>query len=138
MQSGNLVSLATLRARIKQLADKIDAPPSYLPAFENSRQDGSHHVEIDRQYHWVVCERGSEFQRRSTSDVDELLFWVFSSITFSMAVDFEFAHRRSGEDARRQLFSKQEEFLGKLFQSWADREAQDHQVILQRNPFRDN
>jgi hypothetical protein len=137
MQSANLVSLNTLRSRVDQLAAKINAPAAYLPTYGQSRHDGSHHLEVDRMYHWVVCERGSEIQRRSTSDLDELLFWVFSAITFSMAVDFEVAHRHSGEDFRRQLFWKQKELLATLFPSWADREARDHQRILQKSPFRD-
>jgi len=137
MQNANLVSLETIRTRIEHLAAEIDAPATYLPTFGNSRHDGSHHIELDRLYNWVVCERGSELQRRSTADLDELLFWVFSTVTFSMAVDFELAHRRSREDFRRQLFQKQEELLSKLSQPLADREARDHQAILQRNPFRD-
>ena len=137
MQNANLVSLDTIRKRIEHLAAKISAPPIYLPTFGNSRHDGSHHIALDRLYHWVVCERGSELERRSTTDLDELLFWVFSTVTFSMAVEFEVAHRRNAEDFRRQLFRKQEELLSKLSQPWADRETRDHRTILQENPFRD-
>ncbi|WP_439538071.1 Imm63 family immunity protein [Sphingomonas sp.] len=137
MEDPNLESLDAISGRIKHLASTICAPGTYLPTFAQSRHDGTPHIEVDRQYHWIVCERGYEIQRRSTSDLDELLFWVFSSVTFSMAMDFELDHRRDGEDCRRQIFQKQEELLSLLSEPWADREARDHQARLRENPFRD-
>jgi hypothetical protein len=137
MENAYLESLDVISGRIKRLASTIHAPAPYLPTFAQSRHDGSHHIEVDRQYHWVVCERGYELQRRSTSNLDELLFWVFSSVTFSMAMDFELDHRRDGEDCRRQIFQRQEELLSMLSETWADREARDHKARLEENPFRD-
>jgi len=45
---------------------------------------------------------------------------VFEGVTFSMACDFELKHRKTNQDFRRQLFSKQEELLGTDDQKWGN------------------
>lgn len=72
------------------------------------------------------------------SDLDELLYWIFKGATFSMAADFEVAHRRENEDFRRILFSKQIELLSQLSPEWALRMAEEHNRTLQDPPFRDS
>ena len=84
-----------------------------------------------------MVERGEELSRDIASDMDDLLFMIFSSVTFSMACDFELKHRRKQEDTRRQLFSKQEELLGVLNEEWKIREQKEHQQILLKHPFKD-
>lgn len=45
---------------------------------------GGPHVEIVRgKYHYVVCERGSEDERKTTTDEDELLYWLISVLSVS-------------------------------------------------------
>ncbi len=130
-------ALASIERQVRKLAEKIGAPTSYLPTFGQSEHSGKPHVEVGDAYFFVVCERGTEFERRRTDDRDELLFWVFSSVTFSMASDWEVRNRCQGEDSRRQLFAKQEELLAALSPEWAAREADDHRHIIERHPFRD-
>ena len=123
--------------RVRQLAAGLVGAVEFLPSFGTSRQDGMPHVEVSDAYFFVVCERGSELERRRTEDFNELLFWIFSSVTFSLAVRWEVSHRRDGEDPRRQMFAKQIELLEILSPPWAAREAQDHRRILLRHPFND-
>jgi hypothetical protein len=130
-------SLGAIESEVRRLAEKLGAPASFLPTFGHSRHDGTPHVEVGEAYFFVACERGTEFERRTTGDLDELLFWVFSTVTFSMACDWEVRHRREAEDFRRQLFARQIELLATLSPKWAAREADDHRRILQRRPFND-
>ena len=124
--------------RVEQLARrKIGAPVAYLPTFGASQHDGTPHIEAADTYSFVVCERGAERERRSTDDLDELLFWVFSAVTFSMASDWEIRHRRPDEDTRQLLFAKQEELLNALAPEWGEREAEHHRRIVEQHPFRD-
>lgn len=121
---------------IRQLAGRIGVPETLVPGTVPSGW-GAPHIEVDGRYHFVVCERGLELERRSTSDLDELLYWVFGSATFSMAVDFEVAHRRDHEDARRQVFDRQRELLIKLNPDWAIRRDREVAEILANHPFND-
>lgn len=58
---------------------------------------GDHHTTSDPS---VVVERGIEWERRKTNDLDKLLYWIFANLTFSMAVEYELAHRVEGQDFR--------------------------------------
>lgn len=112
--------------------------PSQRSLHITPRHDGSAHVEVVGDlYNYVVTERGSEFERRPAADKDELLYWLFADVTFSLACDFEARHRISGEDSRRQLFSKQVELLKHLKAAWAEREQKEHEQILAEHPFQD-
>lgn len=80
--------------------------------------------------HWVVQERGIELERRTTLNRDELLYWVFQSVTFSMAADWEVLRRDHTEDFRRALFTKQFELLGRLHRPWVARRKAELGPIL--------
>jgi hypothetical protein len=137
-----------MRSRTDLLKDKYERLCSLLPLLPHPSQrtlqftpqhDGSAHVElVGDLYNYVVTERGSEYERKSTRDEDELLYWLFADVTFSLASDFEVRHRISGQDSRRQLFSKQVELLGLLRPAWAEREQKEHERIIAEHPFQDD
>jgi len=101
------------------------------------RGDGSPYIEISDAYHFVVEERGLELERRKTSDLDELLYWVFDGVTFTVASSFELRNRRPNEDSRRQLFAKQEELLNLASEAWGRRKEVEHEGVLANYPFND-
>jgi G3E family GTPase len=147
-------SLADLEKIVDELAAKIEAPASLLPTYGHSL-DGAHpHIEVTHgeaahedaddsetdhagMWHYVTVERGQELERKTTRDLDELLYWIFASVTFSMAVKYKGKHRVSGQDFRRIMFQKQEELLGQLNESWKRREEEEHRFILAKHPFDD-
>ena len=132
------LNLSQIKYRVTKLATTIEAPRSTFPTFGYSDQNGHPHVEVDLHgYHYVVEERGQELRRRTTSDLDELLYDIFESITFSLACDYELANRVSDKDTRRMIFSHQEELLSQLHQAWGERRKQEHKQILQKSPFDD-
>lgn len=132
-----LLTLRTVRRRITALAGRLGAGPDRLPTFGRSRRDGRPHVEVGDSYCFVVCERGQLFERRCSTDLDQLLYWVFAEVTLAMAIEHELRHRRPGEDHRRQLFAKQVELLALLSPAWAERQAEEHRRLLEEHPFRD-
>jgi hypothetical protein len=132
-----LLSLGAIEGRVRRVAERLSGAGAYLPTFEQSRHDGSPHIEVGDGYFFVVCERGSELERRKTLELDELLFWVFSSIAFSLASRWELDNRRRDEDSRRQVFAKQVDLLSALSPEWARREAEAHRRILLEHPFSD-
>ncbi|HSL44574.1 MAG TPA: Imm63 family immunity protein [Anaerolineales bacterium] len=132
------LSLNGIKSEIDRLAAKIEAPKSLLPTYGHSI-DGAHpHIEVDaRGYHYIVVERGQEDSRVTTTSLDELLFEVFKHITFSLACQYELKHRIEGQDFRRLLFRYQEALLSMLSSEWAEREAREHERILQNYPYDD-
>ena len=129
------VNLNRIRTIVKEYGSLIGVPTASV--FAAPRGDGSPYIEIGDAYQFVVEERGIELERRKTSDLDELLYWLFDGITFSIAFDYELFHRRISEDSRRQLFAKQEALLGQISAEWRDRKQAEHRHILDRYPFND-
>ena len=131
-------NLPEIEAEVSRLAATVGASGYVLPTFGHSQDGARPHIEADsRGYHYVVVERGQELRRDTTRDLNELLYHVFESVTFTLACDYERTHRIAGEDFRRQLFARQVELLSSLSQTWAERELRDHQKILQQHPFND-
>lgn len=122
-----------VESRVKDLAKLIGAPKHLLPTFGFSEQSGLPHIEITGDiYHFVVCERGSEFNRKTTKDLKELLFWIFDSVTFSMACDLELKNRRNDEDFRIQLFQIQEDLISKIDDDYAMTLKNKHDKLLNK------
>ncbi|MAG93892.1 MAG: hypothetical protein CMJ48_09105 [Planctomycetaceae bacterium] len=123
---------------MKTLSRVIDAPSSLSVVPSVSDGFGAPHVEItDSEYHYVVAERGIECERRRTSNIDELLYWILGSITFDMACTYELSHRNPTKDFRRLLFAHQLELVRKLDSGWAERRSGEIDAILAKHPFDD-
>lgn len=132
-------SLAQIEADVCSMASTIAAPAQALPTFGRSR-DGAHpHIEVSAgAYHHVVVERGIELERRSTTDYQELLCWVFADVTHQMAFEFELHHRVEGQDARRLAFRRQLELMALLGPVFEDRARRNIERILRKAPYRDD
>lgn len=130
------LDLPRIQLEVNRRAALIGAPAALLPTYGRTEDGARPHLEVNEAgYHYVVVERGVELERMTTRDLDELLYAVFQSVTFSLACQFEVRHRIEGEDCRRQMFRCQEELLQKLDPWWARRRWQEHQDILKRHPF---
>ncbi len=130
--------MAEIRSKVYELATIIGASKDMLPTFGVSEHSGRPHVEADANgYHFVVAERGQEFHRHTSFDIDEILYDVFQTITFNLACKYELNYRIHGQDFRRIMFEQQEELLSKLSPSWGERRKREHAEILQENPYND-
>ena len=131
-------TLSEIEAEVNHLAAKIGATGYVLPTYGRTEDGARPHIESDaRGYHYVVVERGQELRRDTTDDLEELLYHVFESVTFSLACNYEVRHRVAGQDSRRMMFARQIHLLSLLSPAWAEREARDHQRVLQQHPFND-
>ena len=132
-------TLTEIQNLAKDLASRINAPIHLLPTISTPIGDATPNIEVDNSglYHFVISERGTEYERKITSDIDELMYWIFSGVTFSMACDYELNNRIEDKDSRRIMFAKQEELLGVLNRDWQERERKEHESILINNPFDD-
>ena len=129
--------LRTLQEKYAALAARIGHPQSEF--LTERRDDGSPHMEmVNGVYNYVVTERGSEWQRRSTSSEYEALQWLVDDLTWGIASGYELAHRIAGEDSRRQMFAKQIELLTAINPEWAAQKAEYYRQLLLRHPFNDS
>lgn len=101
-------------------------------------EDGSPHVEfLDGEFQHVVTERGLELERRRTSDIREILYWLLNDLTFWMAVKWEFTNRVESQDCRRLIFAHQVELMRRASPGMATRLESDIASILDENPYID-
>jgi hypothetical protein len=126
-----------LEARVARLRAVGEVRDAWVPRSE-SRDDGGYVYAVeDGGYVFAARERGQEHGRRETDSLDELLFWCLDSVVMAMASEWEVAHRRAGEDARRQLFARRLELMAALDEAWAPRLRAQLERVLERNPYDD-
>jgi hypothetical protein len=134
-----LYSLSTIRTKIKQYCKQIKAPSDLMTIRGVPSAYGEPHVEIDAKgYHYVVCERGKENERRITEDLHELLYWLMKGITFEMACDYELHQRIPNQDFRRLLFKTQLDLLKRISADFHTRKEEEIKEILLQNPYDDS
>ena len=132
-------TLSEIKTNVDQLAERIGAPHDTLPTFGYSEHTARPHVEVDpRGYHLVVIEQGEELERFTTSDLDELLYKIFTNVAFVLSSKYERVHRMENHDPRKTLFKMQVELLTRLSSKWGERESQAHKQILKQHPFDDH
>ena len=124
--------VADLRQQVFDLAGVIGAPSSLLPTYVDSDDLARPHIEWEGdELHLVVRERGSEQERRKTSSVDEMLFWIFDGVASEMAWDWARRNQTAGQDFRIPWFRMRLELLSKLSRRWVDRFHEEHASLLQ-------
>jgi hypothetical protein len=130
-----VTSLRHLQAEYRRICDALGTPRSLATT---PTHDGSAHAEVvGNEYHYVVTERGSEFERRKTNDKNELLYWFVADVTHALAGYFELTHRIKGQSFRRLLFQKQIELLEQVNPAWAARRKAEITEILAKHPYDD-
>ncbi len=133
-----MLPLQQIQSQIESLAARINAPQNILPTYGRSEDFARPHIEADpRGFHYVIIERGEERHRATTSNLDDLLYLVFSDITHSLALNYELRHRIETQDSRRLWFAHQVQLLNTLSPSWAARQAKEQDRILKEHPFND-
>ena len=128
-----------LQIAYNALCQRIDPMEGEYTILTEREDVGVPHVEFENgQYHYIVTERGLDLSRRSTADIDEILYWMLYDLTFWMGSAFEFKNRVEGPDCRRMMFAHWLEQMQKADQAMADRLKLDIERILAENPFVDH
>lgn len=131
-------SLAEIEVEVARLAERVTAPSNAYPTYGHTADFARPHIEIGAgQYHYVVVERGTEVLRKSTSDLGELLYWIFDGVTFTLACAYELEHRIPGQDFRRLMFSKRLELLASIDPEMGRRGSEAIAETLRNAPFDD-
>jgi len=131
-------ALPEIKAEVTRLAQVLGASGNDLPTYGHTRDFAYPHIEVDKErYHYVVVERGQELERKSTTDFDELLYWIFVDTSHSLAFAYELKNRVEDQDCRRIAFPKQVELLGLISPHMAARRAKEIEQILASAPYDD-
>jgi hypothetical protein len=137
-EAARILSTAELRALIIRLGAKIGLSEARLGKVDEANDFAAPFIFSTNRYHWVVREHGQEVQHKTTTDLDQLLYWMFENVTHGLASDFALEHREPQQDFRRMLFQKQLDLIEKLEPSWRHRLATRLNDILSDAPFADN
>lgn len=130
------LSLPGLANEFYSMAEYLDVEPYYKAFHTSPQHDGAPHVEMrSGKFEFVVTERGSELERISGLDDDEVLYLLFKELTFVMATSYELCHRQPTGDGRAVWFLYQENLMAGLRPSWGARLKAEHEHILQKSPF---
>ena len=127
-----------LQTEFNALCQKIEPSPHVYTFLTDREDNGSPHVEyFYGEYHYVVTEHGSEVERRSTTDINEILYWLIYDLTFWMGVAYELKKRVEGPDVRRVIFAHWMDLMKKADPAYADRLNLHIAETLAANPFVD-
>lgn len=111
-----------IKREVDRLARVVDAPERSLPTYGRSEDLARPHIEVAGPHmSWVVVERGKEWERRTTDDLDELLYWIFRSVISEMSSKFAARHPVEGKEFRYPMFRKELELMGTLSPAWRSR-----------------
>ena len=134
-----IYSISTIRKKVGDYGKKINVPSHLLTVRASSDGFGSPHIEINEMgYNYIVIERGTEFERKQTMDIDLLLYWIFTSIVFIMASEYELENRKPNEDFRRQLFSREIELMDKMNSKFGQWKREELAKTLETTPYDDD
>lgn len=133
-----MFSIDKISEEVKDKGKLISAPKNLLVVRDNPAGDGSPYVEIgEDEYFYVSSERGYEIFRKRASNIDELLYFIFKDITWSMANEYELSNRIENKDSRRLIFSKKLDLLKRINPEWERRERVEIDKILLSSPYDD-
>jgi Immunity protein 63 len=117
------VTEEVLREKIRRVASIIGCGRYDVIGFNSGIDNAYPYVQIGPgdELHWMVRERGEILADLVTRDVDELLYWIFSSVTGDMATRWECDNRVGDQDSRIAMWNKHVELLAMLNPDWAMR-----------------
>ena len=132
------LTIASVKSEYFRIARRLDATEEFIEFYETPQDLGYSHVELRNGiFHYITTERGAEIARRSTSDPEELMYWLISKLTWEMALRYELEHRNDPQDFRRILFRRQTELLMDINPIWAKKKKAELDAILADHPYLD-
>lgn len=102
-------------------------------------EPGTYIYEKDSVYHYVsVGDRGGIDDEIEASNIEDILYKIYSAITFNEAVKFAMVNREKDRDWRRILFKKQLELLRCIGEIYYQKRKEELEIILLASPYKDN
>lgn len=136
------VQLQALKEKVHRIGSTLGLSDvsNLYPFFSNNKNvfsEGNYVYVDDNGYHFVEMERGKINKQIDCIKEEDILYVIFSKITFALASEFELENRNAVEDSRRQLFAKQMELLESIDVEFAKKRKNRVDEILRIYPFHD-
>lgn len=128
-----------------ELSKKIEGDVFWLPTFGDSIGDAVQDatplvIEVwPRQFSYLIIEKGNIWEEKTTSDPDQILFWIFKDITYSIANHHSAKISNVNIDSREILFNKQIELLEEIRMNkhFVEELKREYNVLLGKRLFAD-
>lgn len=135
MQRRNITQ--ALVPALEEIRGKLGLPRAVNPALFERSDCGAPHVECSRNGEWyyIVTEHGLTLEKKKAKDLDEMLYWLASDLTFAMACSYELKNRVAGRDCRRIIFTKELELMEKLGAGWSAHREAEIASTLAEHPY---
>jgi hypothetical protein len=130
-------ALFKIKRKIEQLQRVLNVPKKQRPSYGAFVYDvDSYFIEIDLKgvMRLIETEKGKVQEVRRTKELDELLYWIFTNITFTMACKKVMEEGPDRRNFRMHIFIKQEELLRTLYPHWRERRHEENNIILKNHP----
>lgn len=136
------MKLEKIKKKILKMGKKIglNDESELYPMFSKTSDvfnDGASIYTENSKYYYILMERGRINKCYESENLEEILYLLFESITFTMASDYELHHRIENQDSRRLLWQKQLELLEKVDKAFKVRCQAEIEDILKIAPFND-
>lgn len=136
------MTVEEIKKYIFELGESIglDTESKLYPRFSkdsNVFNEGASIYVENSKYYYVIMERGHVNKCYESEDIEEILYPLFESITFSMASDYELNHRIKNEDSRKLIWKKQLELLEKVNKKFCEKCQIEIEEILKIAPYND-
>ena len=137
----SMLSIEALQSETQRAA-VVMGGDEYYPyvTFSNGvfKENGAPYITVDEDtYRYTVFERGSIIESKSTCDNREILYWIASHISFSIAMKYATTNKREHVEFRRVLFQKQLEILYHFNFTFGEKERERIKKVLEKHPFTD-
>ena len=113
-------SLDVVEASLRAMMTKIGVNPAGLPTFGRKTFDGWY-VEVDRDYHLFVQDRGVDSTRFTTSSLDELQFRIVREVLRDVGRGTRKRYQVEGTDSLRIWDQEQSRLLRQISPAWGER-----------------
>ncbi|MBB2750050.1 UNVERIFIED_ORG: hypothetical protein GGI57_000723 [Rhizobium aethiopicum] len=128
-----------IETRFLDIAGKISLPAA--KAIVQFHGDGMASPFIDikdsGEMFYVIEERGVELERKRCLSIDDVLYFLFSSITHDMASAYAATHKKQGVDFRRVMFQEQVRLLELASKEWRLKRELEISEVLRKAPYND-
>lgn len=101
-------------------------------------EPGIYLYEEDGIYNYIeVGDRGGIAAKLKTESIEDVLYKLYSGITFNVAIKYAMVNKERNKDWRRVLFSKQLELLRGLGEIYYIRRCEEINIIIKESPYKD-
>lgn len=114
-----MMSPSEIQKKIYELGEKASIHQNKLILRTGPSGDGAPYMDTSNgTYDYVIEERGIEFSRKVTDDLDEFLYRFFESVISMLSYEYESVHRKNDEYLINVAFDKKMELMSLINKNW--------------------